>query len=29
MAVCCIVTVIATALLKDYPGKDIAEEYDA
>jgi MFS family permease len=28
MALCCIVTVIATALLKDYTGKDIAEEYD-
>ena len=28
MALCCIVTVIATALLKDYTGKDIDEEYD-
>jgi MFS family permease len=28
MALCCVVTVIATALLKDYTGKDIAEEYD-
>ncbi|HLI20610.1 MAG TPA: MFS transporter [Stellaceae bacterium] len=27
-AACCIVTVIATALLRDYTGKDIAEEYD-
>ena len=29
MAVCCAITVIATALLKDYTGKDIGEEYDA
>jgi hypothetical protein len=29
MAVCCVITVIATALLKDYTGKDIGDEYDA
>jgi hypothetical protein len=29
MALCCAVSVIATALLKDHTGKDIAEEYDA
>jgi MFS family permease len=28
IAACCIVTLIATALLRDYTGKDIAEEYD-
>jgi len=26
---CCVVTVIATACLRDYTGKEIAEEYDA
>ena len=29
MALCCVITVVATALLKDYTGKDIADEYDA
>jgi MFS family permease len=29
MLACCVVTIIATSYLKDYTGKEIAEEYDA
>jgi len=28
MLICCIITVIATAMLRDYTGKEIAQEYD-